>query len=329
MTYIHSPTHLFDNLSFQEALGVYWNMIDMARSVKGPVPNHDANAVNKDRQSSFSYDYAVQRREEIRKRDGYLVEEFAFGDFIIRKGNSSGEFYLSREKLFPQSWQSHECVAQVSVSDPKSAADVAEAVIGFVMQVELVSIAESALKDAQFFVRVQDVTKIGGYGFDAKSLEQAQQDRREREDSLHTRERGNVITSSTIEGIYGDFAYPAFGMVRFIPTQRVEMNQSRFEEIRTRFAREQAEIRELWGAIASQTRNYQFDDQTRYFGFEGTTYTVSHNPSSADPDSSSIAVGYVGGGSLDLLTALRSGLLKAWVEWVSEPMVAQRKSQRQ
>lgn len=312
MAHINGKTHLFDGLDFNEAVAVYWRVLEEARKVEGPVPNHHAGWVNQHREGDTFHTWAVESREKIRERDGYLFEEFPFLGFVIEKGNGANEFVLLREKLFPRSWAPMECVAQTHCSWAKNAADVAESTLGFVMQIELNAMIPEA---AYYEVMVKDTTKVAGHTRRASTMKEAMEIKRELEDGLYTRERGNVITEATItvNGI-GKITFPAYGQPCFVPNPRRRpepVSDERFAEIVAAHARRQEAIRKLWGFI---TQKYDVWNKCR-FEFEGTTYLVSANPNSRAPESCQIARHYIGSRSwCDLFTALDSGLLEAWAK---------------
>lgn len=315
MAYIDGTTRLFDGLKFDEAVAFYWRVLDEARKVEGPVPNHDASWVNNHshQPDSSAYGWAVEDREKIRERDGYLVEEFQFLDFVIEKGNSSNEFVLTRKGL-PEFKTGLEMVAQTLCSWGKNAADIAESTLGFVMQVELDALIPEV---ADYEVMVKDVNKVGGENRHASSMKEAMEIKSKLESSLWYANNKNLISEAaiTVDGI-GEIVFPAFGHTRFIPNferRPAPMSNERFAEILAKRQSEIVEICRFWTVIACHADGFG----NRFFEFEGTKYIAycNHNVSMNKPASSELLLHYVGARShMSLLTGYRLGLLKVWAE---------------
>lgn len=304
-------THLFDGLTFEDAVAVYHRVLAEARKVEGPVPNVCPTWTDEGR--DFDLPVAFE------KRDGYRLEEFDFLGFRIEKGNSHNEFVLRQPKLFAMyAGDEYNSIAQVYVSKAKTAADIAEVVLGYVLQIELLHLLNTeACAETPCRVYVKDVTKIGGYERYV-SYRDAWATKREMAENIIASERGNAITEAIIE--VADLGYsvvPPFGKNRFVPTSQSEISDEKFEAAVGGYPREQESIRQLWTQIASGTTGMGFG--ANRFEFEGTWYVASHNPNaSGRPEWTQICRHYLGSRSwVKLLDAYRSGLLTAWAESLS------------
>lgn len=308
-------THLFDGLnfeSFESAVAIYHRVLQEAQKVEGPAPNICPDWEDKGR----DFDLPVV----FEKRDGYRLETFDFLDFRIEKGNCDDEYCLLRQKLFPMytTGDEYECVVQVYASKVETAAEVAESVLGFVMQVELLKLLDTeACADIPCRVYVKDITKIGGYDREVPYRD-AWKTKREMENFIVSSERGNAICSATIEVMgLGYIVVPPFGKNRFVPTGHPEISDEMFEAAVTRYPQEREEIRTLWGHIARHTTGTAFE--ANRFDFEDTVYVACQNPNAMGrPEWTQVCRHYVGSRSwVKLLDAYRSGLLAAWAESLS------------
>jgi len=298
-------THLFDGQKFDDAVAVYRRVLAEAREVEGPAPNYCSG-----------WDDGYGLLFDVEERDGYRLEGFDFLGFRIEKGNSSNEYYLRRKKIFPMfESDEYETVAQVYASKPRTAAGVAESVLGYVMQLELLELLDTAdCANTRCKVSVKDVNKIGGYERWVL-YRNAWTVKREMAETIISRERGNAICYATIEVVgLGYISIPPFGRNRFVPTQGREASDEEFETAVGRYPQEMEEIRRLWTHIARHTTGRGFE--ANRFEFEGTWYVASHNPNAQGrPESTQICRHYVGSRSwVKLLDAYRSGLLAAWAE---------------
>ena len=331
-----SDSHLFDGLSLAEAIAVYKHLNDEAKKLEGQkVPNHHADTVNREREGSFHHRNAVERREKIREQDGYILEGIPFLGFWIERSFNSGQYLLTREPLFRlYSTQPRETLATANVDKPKDLAEVAERLLFSLVVTELADLAKEALKDERFTVFVKDVNKIGGYTETVIGWAAAIDQKNDFAHTIDIHERGNSIIRATLKCQWGTFVYQPYGRMYFDPNEAMaaKLSQEELTQLVTRHQHEVEEMRRLWTAIVAAYAVSPYQRPEENFSWEGMDYSVNRNPNSSHPSATGIRCAQWPNpfaGSMDFLPHLRSGLLKAWADFVSPEALEIRRAERQ
>lgn len=219
----------FGGMNFEQAIEEFHRLMEATKVAEGNIPNHHAPWVDDHKhqgKDSFSYKYAIERRNKIAERDGHLTESVPFLNWFVLRGNNADQYLLAEN---PKATYQKGIITDTVVRSPESLADVLDSLLGIALQQELAQMI-LAIEEQESFVSsmkvtTKDVTKIGGYSELTDNLGNALAVMQEQSEMIVRQARGNARTVSVILiQDWGALHFPVYGKAQFVPDKNVDVS---------------------------------------------------------------------------------------------------------